>query len=732
MFHEASFWLCGRLAQQFVLDNWSRHEQFQMRHWCSSSFQEKIRHYVVNSRGKPPLPGKVFLPASVPGSPMQLQKFYHDALHISAVEGNPHLFITLTANAHWPEVKRLCRPNENPLTRLDVIARVFVSKRKRLFKLLSQHDYLFPGHRGMEWYIWVLEHQQSGLPHIHAAIRLRVAPHVSMKTQAEQLAIMDSFVSAQMPDVHRDPLAFHLVNSYMIHKKCSLATCMVKRKDGTVGCRFYFDKKKPVPFSHVDTRGFVVYKRGKDDLSVVPHCVSLLKDLRAHVNVEWTLSSQCIAYEYKYFTKGKTVSGVRISDALNEIAAWKAANVICAAEAVYRILGFHMHFRFPSVIICRINLPRAGPTENEAVQAFYEANAPSQISDSEDDNDILDAIEKSDHLFAGTDNIECVEEGINIFPDDVFSEPANGGEEVDDEVPSDIDAESESEAVRPNQINQYFGRPYDQENLTYTDFFANFKLAVRGATRGEFFFGLMGEKWVKRPTSKRVLARMPWISAHLGELYYLRVLLLAFPARSFDDLRGSFKTFAARAFHEGLVSSDVESVLAMRDAIRAKHSGATCRFLFCTLMFHVGNMNMAWENNEIRTYIVNDFEASEARGESWSSDIAQLAFLMEIWIICSDMGHAAFSLQNFGIPEAPTSVEKIVAVIEAFSPAHHAYRTLIRYAAMHGVETQTRTKNVDFKNEVRSHFERMPRPAEMDNQIDALKRPSTDEQGHRR
>jgi len=736
MFHEPYFWTCGRLTQQYLLDNWSRTLQKNMRFWSSKAFQEKLSRHISNFRGKDPLPGKIFMP-SIPGSPLYLQRFYHDALHISAVEGNPHLFITMTANPQWEEVKKLCRDYEDPSFRHDVIARVFVAKRKKLFRLLNTKDFLFLGHLGIQWAIWVVEHQKSGLPHIHAAVRLRISPDVPSKLHAEQMALMDMVVSAQMPNVASDPLAFHLVNSYMIHKPCSPSTCMVKRKDGTQGCRFFYELKKPVALSHVDARGFPVYKRGPNDLRVVPHCVKLLKEMRCHLNTEWTLSSQCICYEYKYFTKGKSVSGIRISDAHNEIAAWKAANVVCAAEVTYRLLGFHMHFRDPSVILCRFHLPRVTLTEHDVEQMFYEENIPETLSDEskspslDNDDDIFGLIDEQTFARSALhqhDQLDDLNEDVTEHFDVNLCE----SEDLKDDPLLEPDDHSECEHEQPqlSQLQRYFLRPLELEEITYTDFFAKFKVASASQHNGILLSLDGATKWVMRPPCKRVLARMPWVSPFKGELYYLRVLLLAFPARSFDDLKGSFKTFAARCFHEGLVTSDVESLLAMRDAIREKHSGTSCRHLLAVLMFHVGNVHAIWEDLSIRAYIVNDFESSEARGECWSSEIAQNAFLMQMVVLGVGMGHSNFSLSSFGLPSPPDTEQEVLFVLSAVSTAHHCYDSLLSYASLLGISVDHGARVLDKRNEVRNHFARIPKsePESMQSRIQSLKRPTTDEQ----
>ena len=570
MMHEPNFWMASRLAQQFVLDCWSRYEQHNMKRWLHPQFQERLRTYVTAARGTAPAAGKVFLPAGVPGCPLQLQKFFHDALHISATLGNPHLFLTFTANPYWDEIKQMCRPGEDPNARLDLIARVFVAKRKKLFKLLSQPNFLFDGHLGIQWHLWVVEWQQGGLPHIHAAVRLRIDPLIPSKTSYDQLSLLDRVVSAKMPDASQDNLAHHLVNAYMIHKPCSPKTCMVRRKDGTIGCRFYWEAKRPSPFSRIDQRGFPIYQRGPDDLRVVPHNAKLLKILRCHCNVEWTLNSQCIAYEYKYFTKGRCVNGVKISDAVNEIAAWKNLHVVQASESVYRTLGFAMHFRDPTVIVCKITLPRSSLSEGEVAQNFFDeldipAGVLSDDDGHQDDADILEAVAQDCIAMTIYDTVNADEEHLDLSTAIFAEEFVSDGDDEDgeDHYSDTLDA---TQSANP-QLAQYFERPEVAEELTYTNFFTNYVRVNDHEVRQSVVFpDFRGRKWRRR--FNVVLARMPWVSPFHGEIYYLRTLLHAYPARSIAELKGGYSSFAAREYGEGLVTSD-RSVLAMRDAVRS-------------------------------------------------------------------------------------------------------------------------------------------------------------------
>jgi len=56
------------------------------------------------------------LPASYPGSRLNLNQNYHDCMAISRTYGSPTLFTTFTCNANWPEIQEALRlePGQKP------------------------------------------------------------------------------------------------------------------------------------------------------------------------------------------------------------------------------------------------------------------------------------------------------------------------------------------------------------------------------------------------------------------------------------------------------------------------------------------------------------------------------------------------------------------------------------------------------------------------------------------
>ena len=393
MLTQPSFWKHGRLAEQWVLDMWARNEQHNVRAWMSPILQDKLRRQ-AQAYGRAHVEGKMYLPNSIPGCHAYQRRFFHDALHLSRERGPSHLFVTMTCNPNWPEVRALLGDEAFDLKHAShqaILARVFVYKRKHLMARLKEQNFLFPGHCGVDWIVYSTEWQKGDLPHAHIAVRLMIDTHLQpMNTQLAQINLMDRVVSARFPspDAHH----YHQVVAFMQHpSECKSCLREKPKGSGVKACRFYFPK--PVcNESRIDSRGFPVYRRGENDIRVVPHIPKLLEEFNCHINAEWTFNSRHIAYVYGYMCKGVDVAGVRIKDEVNEIASFRKARILTVAEACYRIMGFNVNFREPAVVVCPIYLPRANaPSANsgdndqfghvvDGVDEFGDSEAPNQFS----------------------------------------------------------------------------------------------------------------------------------------------------------------------------------------------------------------------------------------------------------------------------------------------------------------------------------------------------------------
>ncbi|XP_056683190.1 uncharacterized protein [Spinacia oleracea] len=139
----------GRLNQQQQVDAFTCIQEGRLE-WVRGN-QKKLRKDVLReladavSRGDttPASVGqRVILAASFMGSPRFMIQNYHDALAICRWAGPPDLFITMTCNPRWPEVRDFLSliPGQKPEDRPDIIARVFKIKLDELMVDLTKRN----------------------------------------------------------------------------------------------------------------------------------------------------------------------------------------------------------------------------------------------------------------------------------------------------------------------------------------------------------------------------------------------------------------------------------------------------------------------------------------------------------------------------------------------------------------------------------------------------------------
>src|SRR5699024_6836500 len=130
------------------------------------------------------------------------------------------LFITMTCNPEWPEIKPLMVEGICPKANQPLASKVFEGKVKELLNIIDKGG-LFGTCGG---YTGVIEFQKRGLPHLHLLVWLH--PDDKLNTQDK----VDRVVSAEIPDPDEDPILHELVKKYMLHRKCGAenpdAPCM--------------------------------------------------------------------------------------------------------------------------------------------------------------------------------------------------------------------------------------------------------------------------------------------------------------------------------------------------------------------------------------------------------------------------------------------------------------------------------------------------------------------------
>ncbi|KAL8587420.1 hypothetical protein ACOMHN_062153 [Nucella lapillus] len=372
-----------QLLNQFLVDMFAKIEMVRLLYICLNQKQLRVEKYehlrdALNSNeGNGNLGRLVILPFSFTGGPIYMHEYTHDALTYIRLYGTPDLFITFTCNPKWEEIQSALKLGQKAIHRCDLVDRVFRQKVVRLMDLINKGDIFGP----RRCYMYSVEGQKRGLPHVHILLWLQE------KIRPMQI---DSVISAEIPNKEEDPLLHQVVVNNMIHGPCGhlnpKSPCMKNSK-----CTKSFprqllketqtgDNGYPLYIRRSEEDGgytYIMERRGQESIKidnrwVVPYCPLLSRIFNSHINVEYCNSVKSIKYICKYVNKGsdQAIFSVQGQDAqLDEISNYQEGRYICMSEAVWRILNFHIHERFPSVMTLDVHL------ENGERVYFTEATA---------------------------------------------------------------------------------------------------------------------------------------------------------------------------------------------------------------------------------------------------------------------------------------------------------------------------------------------------------------------
>jgi hypothetical protein len=143
------------LAQAYVVDGFCCVEDGRLSHYRDESFQKKFRASPYNSLVQAVSAGitegsaagqKIILPASFTRSPRYYYQNYQDCVALCCRFGCPHLFITLTCNASWPEITQALAliPRQHSSDRLDIVDRVFQMKLRIFMDDITKYQFFGP------------------------------------------------------------------------------------------------------------------------------------------------------------------------------------------------------------------------------------------------------------------------------------------------------------------------------------------------------------------------------------------------------------------------------------------------------------------------------------------------------------------------------------------------------------------------------------------------------------
>ncbi|XP_073305878.1 uncharacterized protein [Primulina huaijiensis] len=127
----------GRLLQQYVVDMYIKIETSRLDFFRTKDMQGRLRNDIYRGLLDGIAQGcemgvdvgkRIMLPSSFIGGPRDMRKRYMDVLTLVQRYGKSDIFLTMTSNPNWPEIKALCLPSDEIQNRPDLVARIFRAK----------------------------------------------------------------------------------------------------------------------------------------------------------------------------------------------------------------------------------------------------------------------------------------------------------------------------------------------------------------------------------------------------------------------------------------------------------------------------------------------------------------------------------------------------------------------------------------------------------------------------
>lgn len=112
---------------------------------------------------------RVILPSSYIGGPRHQQQRYQDAMAIVRHFKHINLFITMTANLKWEEITRELFPGQTSYNCPDIVAHIFKLKKEQLIDDIYKNCIFGQA----VTFVYVIEFQKRGLPHLHLLVVLK-------------------------------------------------------------------------------------------------------------------------------------------------------------------------------------------------------------------------------------------------------------------------------------------------------------------------------------------------------------------------------------------------------------------------------------------------------------------------------------------------------------------------------------------------------------------------------
>ncbi|RCV12177.1 hypothetical protein SETIT_2G248800v2 [Setaria italica] len=215
--------------------------------------------------------------------------------------GKLDIFLTMTCNPSWDEIKNKLYPDQTTQDHPDLVTRVFRAKLEELKTRLMENDILGK----VKAYVYVVEFQRRGLRHAHWLLIMKRKYKLMCPEQHDLL------VSTELPDKNKYSEMYKMVTKHMMHGLNPNCPCT----KGRSSC----NNRYPHPFCETTSQGkdsYPIYKRSDngrkewiqghvlDSQWVVPYNTYLLRTFNCHINVEACGSIKYVKYLFKYIYNG--------------------------------------------------------------------------------------------------------------------------------------------------------------------------------------------------------------------------------------------------------------------------------------------------------------------------------------------------------------------------------------------------------------------------------------------
>ncbi|KAF9642798.1 hypothetical protein BDM02DRAFT_3132852 [Thelephora ganbajun] len=212
--HEFSLLLCGGcLFQQYLVDMWVAADQNRLNYLCyhqseiHATLYQGLTDAIDNNIDLHDVRQRLILPSSYTGGPQYMKQCLQDALTLAHFHRKIDLFITVTCNPNWSEITHELLLGQTAADHPDLCARVFNMKKQAIIEDIYKHGIF----GRTVAYVYTIEFQKRGLPHMHILIFLQ--PEDKIQTPEQ----VDSVVWVHWPDPQTQPTLFETVKRCMIH-----------------------------------------------------------------------------------------------------------------------------------------------------------------------------------------------------------------------------------------------------------------------------------------------------------------------------------------------------------------------------------------------------------------------------------------------------------------------------------------------------------------------------------